>query len=89
MSNFYLSQNILCRSRRDFLEHVGVTFTNHMAFEVEFVQMMVPIQSFRVRCTNKMGWTYFSGATWTRLVDHYGGMQPGERCTFFLDLGDV
>ena len=49
-------------------------------------QMMVPTLSFQVLCTNEAGQTYISGVRWAQLVARYG-MQPGERCTFFLDHG--
>ena len=88
MSNCCFSQNIPCSARRDFLEHVGVVYSDHKTFEVNLVQRTAPTRSFRVLCTNTMGLTYFSGASWTDLVIRYG-MESNEKCTFFLDHGDV
>lgn len=50
--------------------------------------MTNPTRNFRVMCTNEHGRTYFSGPRWTEFVDSYN-MQPGERCTFYLNDGDV
>ena len=78
------SQIIPCRARRDFLDHVRVPIGNHRSFMVSMTQMTVPTRSFQVLCTNEAVQIYISGARWAQLVARYG-MQPGEKCTFFLD----
>ena len=78
------SQIIPCRVRRNFLEHVGALIGDHRLFMVTMTQMTVPTRSFRVQCTNEAGRTYISGASWTHIVGRYE-MQPGEKCTFYLD----
>lgn len=80
------SQNIPCRARRAFLEHVGVAITNFRTFEVTLAQMTVPTRTFRVQCTNTVGRTFFSGVAWTTLAEHYQ-MEPAQTCNFFLDHG--
>ena len=80
------SQNIPCRARSAFLEHVGVAIADHKTVQFTLAQMTVPTREFKVECTNTADETYFSGPAWTSLAQHYE-MEPGQRCNFFLDHG--
>ena len=79
------SQNIPCRARSAFLEHVSFAIADYKTFQFTLAQMTVPTREFIVDCTNTADETYFSGPAWTSLLNSMKWYLV--RCNFFLDHG--
>ena len=77
------TQNIPCRARNGFLEHVFRRVQDYGQFEIVIESHRHPGPRYTVQVTNEPTVTYFSGATWSKLVNDYE-LMDGETIVFTL-----